>query len=654
MNYNKLSDNIKKAVSVVLTGMIAVSLAACSTGTSTGTSSSGSTNESSESSANAGSADVTVGSSAESSAEILSGESSFYASSSLDSSDFFTERDLDPSYEASKAVSISLSDNGITSSGKGVSVDGSTVTISEEGIYEISGTLSDGQIVVDADGAKVQLVLKGANISNDSSAAIYVKDADKVFITLAEGSENTLSTTGEYVAIDDNNIDAVIYSKDDLVLNGSGSLTIVNNYGHGIVSKDDLKVTDGYYKISASSSGINGKDSVRICGGTFDISASTDCIHASNDEDDSLGYVYISGGTFTLNAGSDAIDGSGTVQIEGGSFDITSDDDAVHSDGTTIISGGKINVSSCYEGIEGTVVLITGGEINVKATDDGINAAGGNDGSGFGPMGGDAFNSSSSSYIEISGGKIYINSEGDGVDANGSLYVTGGYTLVDGPVSAGNGALDYDSEGSITGGTFIALGSNGMAMNFNNASQGSILVNTVTYKSGDAITLTDSDGNVLVSVTAAKQGSSVLISTPDISDDDTLSLSVGSESVEISMDGNNIYGSGTGFGGGFGGGGNMGGGRDGFGGGRGGFGGQAPDGTQMPDGQAPDGTQMPDGQAPDGSGFNGQMPDGQAPDGSEFNGEMRGGRGGFGGQAPDGQAPSNASNGSQSSDDTNL
>lgn len=595
MNYNKLSDNIKKAVSVVLTGMIAVSLAACSTGNGSGTSSLGSSSESIESSAGSGSTDVTVGSSSESSAEILSGESKFYASSSLDSSEFFTERDLDPSYDASEAVSISLSDTGITSSGKGVSVDGSTVTISEEGIYEISGTLSDGQIVVDADGAKVQLVLKGANISNDSSAAIYVKDADKVFITLADGTENTLTTTGEYVAIDDNNIDAVIYSKDDLVLNGSGSLTIVNNYGHGIVSKDDLKVTDGYYKISASSSGINGKDSVRICGGTFDISASTDCIHASNDEDDSLGYVYISGGTFTLNSGSDAIDGSGTVQIEGGSFDITSDDDAVHSDGTTIISGGKINVSSCYEGIEGTVVLITGGEINVKATDDGINAAGGNDGSGFGPMGGDTFSSSSSSYIEISGGKIYINSEGDGVDANGSLYVTGGYTLVDGPVSAGNGALDYDSEGSITGGTFIALGSNGMAMNFNNASQGSILVNTVTYKSGDAITLTDSDGNVLVSVTASKQGNSVLISTPDILDDDTLSLSVGSESVEISMDGNNIYGSGTGFGGGFGGG-NMGGGREGFG----------------------------------------------------------GGRGGFGGQAPDGQAPGNASNGSQASDDTNL
>ena len=631
MNYNKLSDNLKKAVSVVLTGMIAVSLAACSTGTSTGTSSSGSSSESTESSANAGSADVTDGSSSESldsSSEILSGESNFYASSSLDSSEFFTERDLDPSYEASEAVSISLSDTGITSSSKGVSVDGSTVTISEEGIYEISGSLSDGQIVVDADGAKVQLVLKGANISNDSSAAIYVKDADKVFITLAEGSENTLSTTGEYVAIDDNNIDAVIYSKDDLILNGSGSLTIVNNYGHGIVSKDDLKVTDGYYKISASSSGINGKDSVRICGGTFDISASTDCIHASNDEDDSLGYVYISGGTFTLNSGSDAIDGSGTVQIEGGSFDITSDDDAVHSDGTTIISGGKINVSSCYEGIEGTVVLITDGEINVKATDDGINAAGGNDGSGFGPMGGDTFSSSDSSYIEISGGKIYINSEGDGVDANGSLYVTGGYALVDGPVSAGNGALDYDSEGSITGGTFIALGSNGMAMNFNNASQGSILVNSVTYKSGDAISLTDSDGNVLVSVTASKQGNSVLISTPDISDDDTLTLSTGSESVEISMGGNNIYGSGTGFGDGFGGGGfgNMGGNAGGgFGGGRG-----------------------------------GQMPDGQAPDESSFEGQMRGGRGGFGGQAPDGtqmpdgQAPDSGSNGSQTSDDTNI
>ncbi|MBR1861242.1 MAG: carbohydrate-binding domain-containing protein [Lachnospiraceae bacterium] len=588
---------IRKGGAVLLAGMLSVSLAACgqtsgsasslNNGTATDSLADTVSDTSLVSTADTASSTITNGSSisgetvsfsagstesdiAAALSSYNSGVSELTASgitedltaSYIDTTDLFTDRDLDPSYSSSDAIPVTLSDSGSSCNSSAVSIDGSTLTITAGGIYELSGTLSDGQIVVDADGEKVQLVLNGVSISNDSSAAIYVKQADKVFITLAEGTENVLSTTGEYVDIDENSIDAVIFSKDDLALNGAGTLTITNGYGHGIVSKDDLKITSGTYNITASSSGINGKDSVRICGGSFSINAGTDCIHSSNDEDETKGYVYINGGSFDLTSESDAIDGSSTIQIDGGSFMINAGDDAIHSNTVSIINNGYINVTDSYEGLEGNTVVINGGEIHIKASDDGINAAGGNDSSGFGPMGFDMFSSSASgSYIMINGGYLDIDAGGDGLDANGSLYVTDGYTLVNGPTDNGNAALDYDGNGVITGGTFIALGTSGMALNFTSATQGAMLVNlNGNFSSGDEISLTDSEGNVYAEFTASKTGNSVLISTPDITSDGNYTLSVGSSTTEISMGGNYIYGSGTGFG--------MGGGMGGFGGGR--------------------------------------------------------------------------------------
>ncbi len=560
MNYKKI---IHRTGALLLSGLLATSLAACAAGTGesgnilnthTESISSGAVN-SSGSGSGSGSADSSD-SGSETSSESSSSENgvsdvAVTQTSYIDTTDLFSNRDLDPSYDSKDASTIKLSDSGSSSDSKSVKTNGSVITITGEGIYVLSGSLSDGQIVVDADDAKVQLVLDGVSVSSSSSAAIYVKNADKVFITLAEGSKNSLATTGEYVAIDENNIDAVIYAKDDIVLNGSGSLTVSNGYGHGIVGKDDIKVTGGTYKITASSSGINAKDSLRICGGSFTINAGTDALHASNDEDDSLGYIYINGGTFELSASSDAIDGSSVVQIDDGDFSINAGDDGIHCDLTTVINGGEINVLKSYEGIEGTKVIVNGGNINVYASDDGLNAAGGNDGSGFGPMGGDMFRTTSSdSYIMIGGGRLYINSDGDGVDANGALYVTGGYTRVDGPVNSGNGALDYDSEGTISGGTFIALGSSGMAMNFNSAEQGSILVNAGSFSAGDKIKLTDANGNVLLETEAVKTGNSILISSGDLNAVETYTLTVGSTVTEIDMAGNAIYGSGPGFGGG--------------------------------------------------------------------------------------------------------
>lgn len=254
--------------------------------------------------------------------------------------DMFTNRDLDVGYEESEAVHINLADDSTTltmgddeeeTSVSGVTVDGNVITITEEGTYILSGTLTEGQVIVDADDAKVQLVLDNADITCASSAAIYVKSADKTFITLAEGSENILMNTAEYEAIDDNNIDAVIFSKDDLTLNGNGTLTINSEYGHGIVSKDDLKLTSGTYNITAASHALSGKDSVRIAGGTFNLVSGKDGIHSENTDDEEKGFVYIAGGDYSIESTGDGIDASYVVQIDDGTFDITAGGGAENS-----------------------------------------------------------------------------------------------------------------------------------------------------------------------------------------------------------------------------------------------------------------------------------------------------------------------------------
>lgn len=257
--------------------------------------------------------------------------------------DMFTDRDLDVGYEESDSVKISLSDDSTTVSNgssdnsstddtvDGVTVDGNVITITSGGTYIISGTLSEGQLVVDAGDEKVQLVLDNADITCATSAAIYVKSAGKIFITLAEDSENILMNTAEFEAIDDNNIDAVIFSKDDLTLNGSGTLTINSENGHGIVSKDDLKITGGTYNITAASHALSGKDSVRIAAGTFNLVSGKDGIHSENADDSSKGYVYIAGGEFTIDSTGDGIDASNIVQIDDGTFDITAGGGAENS-----------------------------------------------------------------------------------------------------------------------------------------------------------------------------------------------------------------------------------------------------------------------------------------------------------------------------------
>lgn len=329
--------------------------------------------------------------------------------SSSDSSDMFTDRDMEIGYDEETSVRITLSGDSASSDSDAVQISGSTVTITDEGTYILSGTLNDGMIVVSAeDMDKVQLVLDNVEITSSTSAAIYILEADKVFITTASGSENTLVNGGEYVAIDDNNIDAVVFSKSDLTLNGAGSLVINAAAGHGVVSKDDLVLTSGTYEITAESQGLSGKDSVRIANGTYTITSGKDGIHAENTDDTSLGFLYITGGTFTITADGDGMSASSYLQIEDGSFTITTgegsasvtmttdtmsfgqqggfqsettteEDSAsqkgIKADGAITITGGTFVTDTVDDSIHSNSdILITSGEFELKTGDDAVHS----------------------------------------------------------------------------------------------------------------------------------------------------------------------------------------------------------------------------------------------------------------------------------------
>ena len=480
----------------------------------------------------------------------------------IDVSNMFSDRDKEIGYDEENSTVIKLSDDSTTCDSDAVQISGNTVTIIDEGTYILSGTLTDGMVIVDAeDTDKVQLVLDGVDITSAESAAIYVREADKVFITTASDSQNTLTNGGTYTAIDDNNIDAAIFSKSDLTLNGAGSLTITAKAGHGVVSKDDLVLTSGTYQIDAASHGLSGKDSVRIASGSYTIVSGKDGIHAENADDTSLGFVYLADGTFDITSDGDGISAGNWLQADGGvytvkagggsenvqksdgewqfgpgqqteSTDTTEEDTvsmkAIKAAGELILKGGKYSLDSADDTIHSNAnITISDGEFTLASGDDGIHA---------------------DSATTISGGTVDITESYEGIEGL-SIDITGGETYVSGPTNDGNSALDYNGTGTVTGGIFIAAGSSGMAENFGDSStQGVMMVTVNSQAAGSAVSLSDSSGNELVSWTPEKEYTSVIISCPEITTGQEYTLTTGSDTTQITMD-SIVYGSGSGMGG---------------------------------------------------------------------------------------------------------
>lgn len=323
----------------------------------------------------------------------------------LDTTDMFTARDLEQTADLSEAQSYTIT-------------DGQTIEITSEGVYVITGTASNASIVVEAgDEDKVQIVLDGVSITNDSAPCIYVKSADKVFVTTTD-SENSLTVTGTFSADGDTNTDAVIFSKDDLVLNGTGTLTIKST-DNGVTSKDDLKITGGTLNITCTSDALEANDSIRIADGIISIDTAKDALHAENDEDDTVGFVYICGGT----------------------LNVESEDDAIHATTIIQIDDGELNLKA-HEGLEATWIQVNGGEINIEASDDAINAA---------------YKSAKiTPAFEITGGYVTIvmgSGDTDAVDSNANLILTGGTLDI-----TAQSPFDYDGTCQKTGCTLIING----------------------------------------------------------------------------------------------------------------------------------------------------------------------------------------------------
>ena len=208
------------------------------------------------------------GTDASSASDSRTSDSSSDSDKQLTADDMFSDRDLSGDY--SECTDITLSKSTASCSDSSVTVADGSVVITKAGTYKLSGTFT-GQIIVNAgDSDKVQLVFDNANITKEGSAALYIINADKVFITTVKGTENTLSSTGEFASSDDaTNVDGAIFSKSDITFNGSGTLSVKCESKHGIVTKDDLKITGGTYNITSASQGLSGKDSVRIAGGKY-------------------------------------------------------------------------------------------------------------------------------------------------------------------------------------------------------------------------------------------------------------------------------------------------------------------------------------------------------------------------------------------------
>jgi hypothetical protein len=328
------------------------------------------------------------------------------ANAVIDTTDLFSTRDMEQTADTSNATKITVT-------------SGQDVEITSEGIYVISGTATDVTIKVEApEDAKVQIVLDGVSITNTDAPCIYVKTADKVFVTTTS-TENTLKVTGTFTTDGDINTDAVIFSKSDLTLNGTGTLNI-SSTDNGITSKDDLKITGGTYNITSTGQSLQANDSIAIADGTFNITSSKDGIHAENNEDDTVGYVYIAGGDFTIKATKQGIQATTICEIDGGTFNITA-----------------------MEGIEATDIEIDGGNITISASDDGMNAS--------------AKSTAESVQIVINDGTLNVtvgSGDTDAIDANGSITVNGGTINITAPTSS----FDYDTTGTINGGTVTVNG----------------------------------------------------------------------------------------------------------------------------------------------------------------------------------------------------
>lgn len=469
---------------------------------------------------------------------------------------------------------IVLNNNSILVDENDVNVSNTKATITNGGTYVISGNLEDGQIIVDSE-EEVVLALNNANITYKTSAPIYVKQAKNAIIYLVDGSTNYLTDEENYILNEDEEPEATVFSRDDLIIAGDGTLNITANYNNAIKSKGGLTILEGTFNISSVDDGIIGKDNLLIKDAEITIDAKGDGLKASNDEEEEKGFVAIKDTTFDIIAGTDGIQAETAVIIDGGNvkvqtgggsslaqveseedisakaiksgtsttifsgiFDIDSLDDAIHSNGNIVIKSGTYNISTgddgihadnilsidngtinvckSYEGIEAAYILINGGTVDLTSSDDGINIAGENDE--------EITNIDYALYI--SSGDIKVNALGDGIDSNGYISISGGTICVDGPTNSDNGILDYDGSLSINNANLIGVGSAGMLQASFATNSQHLVIYRENYNVNQKIEVKDSNDKVIASYVPQKSGQIILVSTPELVEAEEYSLYV--------------------------------------------------------------------------------------------------------------------------------
>lgn len=484
-------------------------------------------------------------------------------------STWFTANDMDGAWDASSATIINLAGTTAHITGGGAYAYNGDVVISNAGRYVVSGTLTDGGITVDTtNSAKVWLLFNGVDISCDDDACLRVDQADKVFLTLGEGTENRLTSGAVYSqeALADNT-DGTIFAHDDLTINGSGSLTVTAGYKHGIAANDCLVITGGTIAVTAPQDALRANDSFRLREADITVDAGDDGLAVAGDNsvpadteaggsgvsarsveagnngaasEKNTGYFYMESGSLAVTAAQDGLKAAGDITVAGGSVTVDAGDDGIHSDTAVTIAGGAVSLNRCYEGIEAPNITVSGGDTTVYPKDDGLNA---NGGTVFFP--GADITGTVTPFILVSGGTLtVVNDSGrdaDGLDSNGDIIITGGDVRISLPSGGSNSALDYSRETGgkcvISGGTVVACGSYDMAEGFDETStQCSVLYNiSAGIRENTVLTLADSRGNVLLQYTVPCGFSSALISAPGLTVGETCILSLGDATEEIPL-----------------------------------------------------------------------------------------------------------------------
>jgi len=514
-----------------------------------------------------------------------------------DNLDGIHEQASDYTWTSSDVRQITLNGSSITVSGSGANASGSTLTITSAGNYSISGSLSNGKIVVNtSDNDIVRLILNGVTVACSNSAPLYISKADKVLVYLTENTVNTFTDGSSYSGQTDNEPKAAIFSTANLSIAGTGSLTVKGNYNDGISTKDGLVIKNGNLTVTAADDAIRGKDYVVIREGTFTLTSAGDGLVSDNDGVSSLGFITIDAGTFRITSGGDAIQavtettvnggnltlisGGGSSKtitntqlsakgiksgkallIHDGTFDINSADDAVHSGGTLTIEkgtlavstaddafhaegaltvqNGTISVTKSYEAFESPAITVNNGSINLVASNDGFNATKGTVAGGT--------EQNDGSVLKIAGGYVVTSvSQGDGIDSNGSFDMTGGTLIVHGPQSQPEVGMDVNGASTISGGMAIISGpASNMTESFaNSSSQYSILATTNTSLSSSTLFhIRDANGNNIVTFQPGRPYSTIAFSSESLKSGTTYYIYTGGSCTGTKTDG--MYSGGT-------------------------------------------------------------------------------------------------------------